>query len=72
MLTHRRLFPGLLRLFASFSAHVVPAAVYATEAEFADYRAANSTLIASIDRAAEELAWRFGEPRVLVAPAHIA
>ena len=63
---------GLRPLFAFFSADVVPTAVYATEAEFADYRAANSTLIARIDRAAEELAWRFGEPRAPVALARIA
>jgi FMN reductase len=63
---------GLRPLFAFFSADIVPTSIYATEAEFADYRAANSGLIARIDRAAEELTWRFGEPRVPVAVARIA
>jgi FMN reductase len=58
---------GLRPLFAFFSADVVATAIYATEAEFADSRAANSTLIARIERAADELAWRLGEPRQLAA-----
>jgi FMN reductase len=63
---------GLRPLFAFFSADIVATAVYATEAEFADYRAANSGLIARIDRAAEELSWRFGEQRAPLALARIA
>ena len=63
---------GMRPLFAFFSADIIPTAIYATEAEFADYRAANSNLIARIDRAAEELSWRFGEPRAALPIARIA
>lgn len=49
---------GLRPLFAFFSADIIPTALYATEGEFADYQVAGASLIARVERAADELTRR--------------
>ena len=49
---------GLRPLFAFFSADIIATGLYATEADFTDYRPSSAALIARIDRAATELSWR--------------
>ena len=54
---------GLRPLFAFFSADILATGVYATEADFTDYRPHSSAVITRIERAAEELSWRLRSPR---------
>ena len=49
---------GLRPLFAFFSADIIATGVYATEADFTDYRPSSAPLLSRIDRAAVELGWR--------------
>lgn len=49
---------GLRPLFAFFSADILSAGIYATEADFAEHRPVGPALIARIDRTVDELAWR--------------
>ena len=54
---------GLRPLFAFFSADIVATGVYATEADFTDYRPSSSALLSRIDRVALELSWRINTAR---------
>jgi FMN reductase len=49
---------GLRPLFAFFSADIIATGLYATEADFTDYRPSSEALLSRIDRAATELSWR--------------
>lgn len=54
---------GLRPLFAFFSADILSTGIYATEADFADYRPASINLKARIDRVVDELGWRLASNR---------
>ena len=49
---------GLRPLFAFFSADIVATGVYATEADFTEYRPSSTSLVSRIDRVSLELSWR--------------
>ena len=56
---------GLRPLFAFFSADILATGLYATESDFTDHRPSSPTLIARIDRVADELGWRLGSSRIV-------
>jgi FMN reductase len=49
---------GLRPLFAFFSADILATGLYATEADFTDYRPSSATILSRIDRTVQELGWR--------------
>lgn len=63
---------GLRPLFAFFSADILATGLYATEADFTDYRPSSPTLLSRIDRTVEELTWRLLAARPEIAPPRAA
>jgi FMN reductase len=63
---------GLRPLFAFFSADILATGLYATEADFTDYRPSSPTLLSRIDRTVEELTWRLLAARPEIAPLRAA
>jgi FMN reductase len=59
---------GLRPLFAFFSADIIATGVYATEPDFAEHQPQSASLVARIERSAEELGWRLRAQRTAVEP----